>query len=132
MKRTATLTIKGNAYTVDYPNTGQQIDVELLKAKITEGQYDALRFSQSILCQQQADKVDMIATFTALIPQLKKDINTDSLFKLAEEESDELVKVYSEQYLPWYQEIKEAIKNPKKLIDDADDDSKETIDRGEY
>lgn len=120
MKRTVTLTIKGNSYNVDYPNTGQQIDVELLKAKITEGQYDALRFSASVVCQQQADKIDMIATFSVVLPQLKKDINTDSLFKLSEEESDQLTEVYNKQYLPWYQEIKDAIKNPKAILSGQD------------
>jgi hypothetical protein len=120
MKRTVTLTIKGNSYNVDYPNTGQQIDVELLKAKITEGQYDALRFSASIACQQQADKIDMIATFSVVIPQLKNDINTDSLFKLSEEESDQLTEVYNKQYLPWYREIKDAIKNPKAALSDQE------------
>ena len=131
MKRTVTLTIKGNNYDVDYPNTGQQIDIELLKAKITEGQYDALRFSLSPTFTEQADKVDMVATFSVVIPQLKNDINTDSLFKLSEEESDQLTEVYNKQYLPWYQKIKEAIKNPKATLLDKEVDKDSLDSKGE-
>lgn len=107
------LEIRNNNYTVNYPNTGQLIDIELLKAKIADGNYDTLRFSMNPLFQEQANKIDMIATFNILIPQLREDINVRSLFDLTEEQSDELLEVYLKQFLPWYTPIKEAIKNPK-------------------
>jgi hypothetical protein len=108
-----TITIEGIDYEIQYPNTGQQIDAELLKAKIADGNYDALRFSANPLFAEQADKIDMIATFNTLIPQLKKDLNVESLFHLSEELSDVLLKIYTEEFIPWYVEIKKAIKNPK-------------------
>lgn len=119
MTRVIQLEIRGNVYEITYPNTGQQIDMELLKAKIADGNYDILRFSNNPMFQQQADKIDMIATFSILIPRLKKDINVDSLFKLEEEASDELVKVYGEKFMPWYVKMKEGIRNPKKNLEQA-------------
>lgn len=114
LNTTTVLNIRINEYHVKYPNTGEQIDIELLKAKIADGNYDTLRFSMNPLFQEQANKIDMIATFNILIPELKKDINVKSLFHLTEEQSDELLEVYLKQFLPWYTPIKEAIKNPKK------------------
>lgn len=113
LKRSTTLVIKGNNYDVTYPNTGQSIDMELLKAKIADGNYDTLRFSINPLFQEQADKIDMIAAFNTLIPALKNDLTVRSLFELTEEQSDELLEVYAEQFLPWFNPIKNAIKNPK-------------------
>lgn len=113
LKRSTTLTIKNNSYDVTYPNTGQSMDIALLIAKISDGNYDILRFSTSSLLQEQADKIDMVAVFNILIPTLKKDLTVKSLFDLSEEQSDELLAVYTEQFLPWFNPIKNAIKNPK-------------------
>lgn len=116
MDRTVTLDIRGNIYTIDYPNTGQQIDVELLKARIADGNYEMLRLSNNPLFQDQADRIDMIATFSILIPKLKKDLNVETFFALKEEECDVLVKVYEDQFIPWFTEIKTAIRNPQGQI----------------
>ena len=116
MNRTVKLSVKGNSYDVEYPNTGQQIDIELLKAKIADGNYDALRFSSNPLFQIQADKIDMIATFTVLVPKLKDHLNVKSFFDLTEEQSDELLQVYSQQLMPWYIKLKEAVRNPKEQV----------------
>ena len=113
LKRNTTLVINGHIYEVAYPNTGQTIDIELLKVKISDGNYDALRFSMNEMFQEQANKIDMIATFNTLIPKLKEDLTVRSLFLLTEEQSNELLKVYVEQFLPWFNPIKEAIRNPK-------------------
>lgn len=127
MDRVLKLEVRGNVYDVNYPNTGQQIDMELLKAKIADGNYDILRFSNNPMFQQQADKIDMIATFSILVPQLKKDINADSFFHLTEEESDELLKVYSNQFIPWYVKLKDLIRNPKAALQDQNEDQRDEI-----
>lgn len=116
MKTVLKLEVRGNTYDVTYPNTGQQIDMELLKAKIADGNYDTLRFSNNPLFQDSADKIDMIATFSVLIPQLKKDINVDSFFKLEEEVTQELLEIYSLKFIPWYTELKKAIREPKSQL----------------
>lgn len=113
-KRSVDILINKNTYTLSYPNTGQLIDIELLKAKIADGNYDVLRFSTNPLFREQADKIDMIATFNVLIPSLREDLTVKSLFELSEEEADELLNVYREQFLTWFIPIKEAIKHPKK------------------
>ena len=121
MNRSIKIDVRGNIYQIEYPNTGQQIDIELLKSRIADGNYDSLRFSSNPLFLLQADIIDMIATFTILIPQLKKDLNVKSFFDLKEEETDELLNIYSEQFIPWYVEIKQMIKNPDKNLNKKQD-----------
>ena len=121
MNRSIKIDVRGNIYQIEYPNTGQQIDIELLKSRIADGNYDSLRFSSNPLFLLQADIIDMIATFTILIPQLKKDLNVKSFFDLKEEETDELLNIYSEQFIPWYVEIKQMIKNPDKNLNKNQD-----------
>lgn len=118
MNRKTVLKIAQNEYEVSYPNTGQQIDIELMKSQIGAGNYDTLRFSQNPLFQRQANIIDMIATFSVLIPKLKENLNVKSFFDLEEEHTTELHKVYEEQFVPWFVEIRTAINNPNKTIED--------------
>lgn len=108
-----TLEVLKNSYQIDYPNTGSQIDIELMKARMTDGSYDTLRFSVNPIFQAQADKIDMIATFSVLVPKLKEALNVKSFFDLQEEESDVLMTAYAEQFIPFYVKIKTAIRTPK-------------------
>lgn len=121
-KRSITISIGKNSYEVNYPNTGNQIDIEILKSKIADGNYDSLRFSSNPLFQEKADMIDMIATFTTLIPNLKKDLNVQSFFELQEEESHELMNVYNNEFIPWFIEVKkkirEALKEKKQPVRD--------------
>lgn len=119
MKRSITITIGKNDYQVNYPNVGNQIDIEILKSKIADGNYDMLRFSNNPLFQEQADRIDMIAVFTILIPELKKDLNVKSFFDLKEEESAELMKVYNRDFIPWFIEIKTQIRESLKEKEEA-------------
>lgn len=122
IERIKKVDIKGNIYEIKYPNTGHQIDIELLKARISDGNYDTLRMSSNPLFQMQADIIDMIATFNVLIPDLKKDLNVTSIFKLEEEATNELLEVYTKQFMPWYTQIKAAIRNPKSQIENTPND----------
>lgn len=119
MERSITVTIGKNDYQVNYPNVGNQIDIEILKSKIADGNYDMLRFSNNPLFQEQADRIDMIAVFTILIPELKKDLNVKSFFDLKEEESAELMRVYNRDFIPWFIEIKKQIRESLKEKEEA-------------
>lgn len=116
MNRSVKIEIKGNIYEIKYPNTGEQIDMELMKVKIANGAYDDLRFSQNPLMQQQANIIDMISTFTVLIPKLREDLNVKTFFNLEEEQTKELLDIYNNEFIPFYAEIKNAIANPKKQL----------------
>lgn len=41
-------------------------------------------------------------------------MNVKSFFELQEEETDVLMKVYTEQFIPWFIKIKTTIRKPKR------------------
>lgn len=112
--RETTITIKDNAYKVTYPTTGDQIDIELMKARIANGNYDELRLSRNPVFTAQADIIDMVATFSIMIKKLKEDMNVKSFFDLQEDQTHDLMDAYEQQYLPWYIQIKTEIQNARK------------------
>lgn len=103
--------IKGNAYTIKHPNTGQFIDIQSMKAKLTEDNYGSLKGDYN--SDYAKILVDMIATFSVLLPELKKDLNVPAFLGLSLLESREILDPYIETYLPWitlYLDIVTAVK----------------------
>lgn len=104
LNRTVTVTIGPNDYDIPFPNTGQILDIEVLKLSITRDKFEQFKFSFNPTFQKQALVAETVATFNTLIPKLKKDLAVDSMLDLPMEQMDSLVKVYQEVYLPWYEE----------------------------
>lgn len=107
------LKIKGKEYEVSFPKMGQFIDIQTLKAKICEGSYEGLVNSISPNEQYSKLLVDMVATFNILIPNLKKDLEVESILSLSLIESKPLLDVYVESWLPFYTSWIEFLNNPK-------------------
>lgn len=103
------LKIKENSYAATYPNVGQKIRIQSLKQDFTGGQYG--RMSDSLLQDQwdALEMVDVLAHFTVLIPDLVKDSKV-SMSNLDQRDFVDLIKVYREQFLPWYKGWEEVIK----------------------
>lgn len=125
--RETTITVNDNTYKVTYPNTGEQIDIELMKTRIANGNYDELRLSRNPILTAQADVIDMVATFSIMVPKLKEDMNVKSFFDLQEENTHVLMDAYEQQYLPWYIKIKTEIQNARKPKEDAPKDQRTQI-----
>jgi hypothetical protein len=96
--------IGGNSYSIKFPNTGEQMDIDLLKVQLSDGKYEALKYSVNKLLADQATVIETIATFNILIPQLKKDLNVKSMRDLELGQMNQIVKVYEDEFLPWYEE----------------------------
>lgn len=115
-KRTTTLNLRTETFTssyeVEYPNVGKQFDIEMMKVKLSEGRYETLKLSYLPTFVQQAKVIDVVATFTILIPNLKADLTVKSLFDLNQVQFDALIKMYEDEFLPWYTEIETQLKAP--------------------
>ena len=101
--------IEGNLYQINYPNNGQLIDIEALKINLSKGTIDGLLFARTAGSQLAYLTVEMIATFTVLIPQLVKDMRVDSFLDLTPLETKGLLKVFQAEYHPWFKEWYEYI-----------------------
>lgn len=113
LSRKITLKIASNEYEISYPNSGQQMDIEVLKYNITSDKYDVLKFSMDARSQKKALWAEVIATFNILIPKLKEDLTVTSMLKLEEDQENLLIKVYQEQFIPWYKQWEELLNKPK-------------------
>lgn len=100
LNREISIRIKENAYTVKFPNIGQIIDIESRKAALSSGQYKNLVSAGTRFSIVALDYIDMISTFTIIIPDLIKDMNID-MFSLDLDKGKELIKVYKKEVLPF-------------------------------
>ena len=117
-ERKKSFIIKDNTYDVEFPNTGGLLDIEVLKAQLSRGQYNEILSSGTIRSNYVRALIDMISTFTVLFPKLKKDMNVSSISELKPEDSKVLLKVYLDKVNPWLKEWEE-------YLNSDDEDQKE-------
>lgn len=122
LSRKIDVQILENMYTVKVPNTGELMDIDLLKVQITNGRYDILKFSVNPMFQNTAAKVDAVAFLNTMVPDLKKHLNVKSFFDLEEDQMQVLVRIYEDEILPWFEEWMTALATPQST--DADKDKK--------
>src|ERR1700744_3667831 len=108
INKTVKIQIGGNSYDVGFPKTGQLIDIQIIKAKITEDRLEAFKnFGiDGILCHII---VDTIATFNIMIPQLKEDLVVNGLLDLSLDKMIEIAYIYKDVYKPFYDGILDEI-----------------------
>jgi hypothetical protein len=106
-------------FTIDFPNTGKMLDIELMKVQLSDGKYDTLKYSFNTVFQQQAVRIEAIATFITLIPDLKEQLNVKSMLHLEYEDMALIESMYVEQFLPWYEEWMTLLSKPKEKSKDV-------------
>jgi len=116
---TLVINILQNEYTLKWPDTGQFIDIELKKVAYAKQQNDGLIAKASVESINVSFTIDMIATFHVLIPQLERDINTPSLFKLPLQQNAHLLNIYLRKIYPWLKQLYEAVNDS--VIDTEDE-----------
>jgi hypothetical protein len=101
-------------YTLGFPTVGQMIEIEQMKLAYTNGRY--VEFAMSNLKNHIfiLDYVDAVSYLSILIPELSKDLTLKSFTDVSLETTKDILKVYKEQFLPWF----------KPLLDDLYDYNK--------
>jgi len=99
--QTKTIKILQNEYTLNYPDTGGIIDIAATIDRISNGTYNSLIKTETFLAINARSTIEMVATFSVLIPKLKEDLKVASIFKLPAIQNKELVKVYLQDVAPW-------------------------------
>jgi len=111
MERQIVLKVKGNNYTIEFPNVGKFQRIESMKQVISQGMYSQLISTATLSTVEALNMVDMEAYLSILAPQLIKDLKCDSFSELDIEDYLELKKVYLDQFVPWWNSILNLI-NP--------------------
>lgn len=93
------IVIEGHTYTINFPKTGQLIDIENKKAALRPR---AINFNTDSSTMANL-LIDTIATFEILCPAMIKDLNID-IYELDLIKSRVFIKAYTREFFPWYNE----------------------------
>ena len=120
-----------NRYTVSWPTVQQMIDVEALKISISKGKYSDMIMSGTKWSERVLNYIDMCAYLTTLCPKLISDMKVDPRNLEGMDANRGLMKVYQEQFLPWWNEYEDMInkfENPDEEEELHKEDSPNTSD----
>ena len=108
LPKSVEIIISGIKYTVNFPNTGQYMDIMNTKNRLMSNlvQTDAYSVYAAILSE-------MIAVYSIMIPALKKDLNVDSIYDLDMIQSKELVDSYTTVYQSFFDNWMNLLTKPK-------------------
>ena len=101
MERVKSFELKGNEYSVEFPNIGQLIDIETRKAMLSKGQYGGILESFLLSGLNALECVDAIAFFDVCCPKIKEDLKVKSYLDLDPMDFLQIYSVYQEEILPW-------------------------------
>lgn len=110
LERAKKVTIKAQLYSVKFPTVGDFIDIEVMKQNLSGGTYGNMLKTGLITQRAALDRINMIAYFSVLIPELKKDLKVDIFSDIDLIDSIELVQVYKKEIEPWIEEWLNVIK----------------------
>lgn len=110
MDRKIVLNVKGNSYTIEFPNVGRFQSVETAKQVISKGMYTSLLSTPTHSAIEVLDMIDMEACFSVLCPNLLKELKCKSFGDLDIADYKELKTVYIDQFLPWWNQILEMLR----------------------
>lgn len=97
--------VRENEYKIDQPNIGKIIDIEMMKASITNGNYGKMVANLNELSILSLDMVDMFTHFRVLCPQLLNDLSVNNWTDLGAFDAIDILKAYNEQFKPWYDQF---------------------------
>lgn len=101
-----TIKIKEHSYVINFPNTGQLIDIENRKASLRPHNIEFATGS-GLMANLL---IDAVATFDILCPKMMTDLNVN-VFDLNLIQSKHLAKAYLREFSPWYSEWIKIISN---------------------
>lgn len=109
IERHLVLQVKGNSYTIEFPNVGTFQKIESLKQVLSNGMYSGLMSMATTSSSEALDMIDMEAYLSMLAPKLIKDLKCETFGELGLEDYMELRVAYREQFIPWWMGILEML-----------------------
>ena len=118
-KTTKDITVLDHDYIVKFPNNGQFIEIEVMKAHMTRDAYNTIASGNSVSSMQARFTVDMIAFFSVCCPKLRTDLKVDSFSELDMLTSKDILNVYLKEVLPWLSEWEMVLNAADEVSDES-------------
>lgn len=108
---TIKVTIQNHEFDINYPKSGEMIDIANLKSKLSDGQYAQLLFQNSNEGDMSVKLIDCFCFFSIMIPKLKESLEVKSLYDLEILQATELIHTFDNIVSPWLYSWTVAINN---------------------
>ena len=92
---------KGTTHELKFPNTGEMMDLAILKVQLSQGNYSRIANTTLLGDKLAQFSVDTIAHLTVLCPDLIKSLNVASYSEMEMTDMALLINIYLESILPW-------------------------------
>jgi len=115
-----------NEYKITFPGIGKIIDMERMKIELTNGTQKDMLFGVGSGPEAYV-LVEMVAAFSILIPDLKKDLLVTSLLELDPLRIKPVRKQYETVFYPWWKAWQDVLN----ADDDVVEKQEEEEDKGE-
>lgn len=121
---TLSFEFKGKSFEIKYPNSGQMIDIAVLKAKLSDNQYTSLISQYSVEAPLAVKLVDAFSFLRVVCPSFIDNLATKSFYDLEVHESIEIVHAYDEKIFPWIESWTTYINDKIKSLKNQNEDRK--------
>lgn len=105
---------KGDNYKVNELTIGALLDIESMKATLTNGYYGEIISHKTIISNWNLDIVDMFANLMVLVPEMvEKGLVAKNWRDMSPIDTMELKKEYDKNFLPWLENRLSFLSPPK-------------------
>lgn len=93
--------LEGKDYLMKFPNTGELMEIAIMRARLSGGKYDMLSNTQILGDKLAQFSIDTIVHFSILSPDLLKNLNVKSYLDLELMDMKKIITLYIKEVLPW-------------------------------
>ena len=110
MERTKKFTIGSKSFVAKFPNVGQIIDIDSMKQALSSNRYGNMAASGVVSAYFALDLIDAISFLTIVCPDVQRYFDIKNYTTMQIDEINEIVRAYTEQIRPWYDETMNELK----------------------
>jgi len=100
-QKTQKIHYKGTDYELTFPNTGQLMDLAVMKAQLSDGNYNIISNMPALADNLAQFSIDTVTHLTVLCPELLRNLNVKTYSEMELMDMKELIKLYIKDILPW-------------------------------
>lgn len=108
LTRSINVSVGEEAFTLNFPNIGQIMDIESRRMSLSGGQYGNLVKASTFTANLTLDMIDTVSFFSVLKPTLFQQDEID-ISKWDYERLLPLIKAYKKTVMPWYNKWMEKL-----------------------
>lgn len=120
-EKTKSFEYKGVKYTVEFPDTGDLMDMASLKSRLLDGQHEALSRSMQIDSRLALTISEAVAFLNVNCPDLQRSLNVKSLLDLNLIDMREIAGIYLKDISPWYIDWIKKLNEPMQIEEEEKD-----------